>query len=178
MTSRTETTLRVIHSLPGRMRLELGGGAGDWERVAANIRRIQGVRNVCASPITGNVLITYDAQALRSQSLLERVSGMPLGRFDAEPTHARPPVRRSRARVPSGEPLHGIRRPSRVARPARRSVQSLRPEVLLKSLSIVGGALSGGPLAILLAALELFLLLSDHGVLRAVPARAFTPSLN
>src|SRR5919107_1037089 len=48
---------RVIHALPGRVRVHLPGWEGGGRRgIEAQLRRVQGVSEVRASPLTQNVL--------------------------------------------------------------------------------------------------------------------------
>ena len=62
---------RLVHSLPGRMRVHLAG----WPReahwaVEARLRQVRGVHSVQANPLTGNVLIHFDPTATDEQTLL------------------------------------------------------------------------------------------------------------
>jgi copper chaperone CopZ len=62
---------RLLHALPGRMRVQLAG----WPRgghcaVEARLRQVPGVHSVQANPLTGNVLIHFDPTATDEQTLL------------------------------------------------------------------------------------------------------------
>jgi copper chaperone CopZ len=62
---------RLVHSLPGRMRMHLAG----WPRagqcaVEARLCQVPGVHSVQANPLTGNVLIHFDPTATDEQTLL------------------------------------------------------------------------------------------------------------
>jgi hypothetical protein len=62
---------RLVHSLPGRMRVHLAG----WPRagqcaVEARLCQVQGVHSAQANPLTGNVLIHFDPTATDEQTLL------------------------------------------------------------------------------------------------------------
>ena len=62
---------RLLHALPGRMRVHLAG----WPReghcaVEARLRQVPGVHGVQANPLTGNVLIHFDPTATDEQTLL------------------------------------------------------------------------------------------------------------
>jgi cation transport ATPase len=62
---------RVLHALPGRVRVHLpawpSGGRGNIEN---RVRQLRGVRRVAANPVTGNVLIGFDPEATNPATLL------------------------------------------------------------------------------------------------------------
>ena len=62
---------RLVHALPGRIRVHLTG----WPReghgaVEARLRQVPGVHSAQANPLTGNVLIHFDPTATDEQTLL------------------------------------------------------------------------------------------------------------
>ena len=62
---------RLVHALPGRMRVHLAG----WPReghcaVEARLRQVRGVHSVQANSLTGNVLIHFDPTATDERTLL------------------------------------------------------------------------------------------------------------
>jgi hypothetical protein len=64
-------TPRVVHSLPGRLRIH----APEWARAEAEaqarLRALDGVDAVRASAATGNVLVHFDAQRLDADRVLD-----------------------------------------------------------------------------------------------------------
>ena len=66
---------RVIHALPGRIRVHFPGwsGHGQW-KVERRVRGLPGVRHVEANGLTGNVLICFDPAASDEQTLLAAVA--------------------------------------------------------------------------------------------------------
>src|SRR5919112_1259868 len=65
---------RVIHALPGRVRVHLPGWEGGGRRgIEARLRRVQGVSEVRASPLTRNVLVRFDPEATDQESVLTAV---------------------------------------------------------------------------------------------------------
>ena len=66
---------RVIHALPGRIRVHFPGwsGHGQW-KVERRVRGLPGVRHVEANGLTGNVLIRFDPAASDEQTLLAAVA--------------------------------------------------------------------------------------------------------
>jgi hypothetical protein len=62
---------RLVHSLPGRMRMHLAGWSQAGQcAVEARLRQMPGVHSVRANPLTGNVLIHFDPTATDEQTLL------------------------------------------------------------------------------------------------------------
>ena len=70
-------TPRVVHNLPGRLRLHfpvLERLSSRWHRYSAPVAELikikQGIQNTSIQPMTGNVLITYDADTLGQNEVL------------------------------------------------------------------------------------------------------------
>jgi hypothetical protein len=63
---------RVLSLTPGRLRLHLPAWAGH----EAGLRRLPGVRDVQASPLTGNVLVHFDPRATTAQALVAAAGGL------------------------------------------------------------------------------------------------------
>src|ERR671916_2310967 len=89
---------RVVHALPGRVRVHLSGWEGGGRRgIEARLRRVQGVSEVRASPLTRNVLVRFDPEATDQESVLTAVR-LPepggVGKEEREPED--PPVQRER----------------------------------------------------------------------------------
>src|SRR5205823_4588768 len=64
---------QVLSLTPGRLRVHLPAWTGDGDggqRVEAGLRKLAGVRDVQANPLTGNVLIHFDPGATSVQALL------------------------------------------------------------------------------------------------------------
>lgn len=62
---------RLLHALPGRVRVHLPDWADDepW-RLEGRLRRVPGVRGVQANPLTGNVLVRFDPTATDGDRVL------------------------------------------------------------------------------------------------------------
>jgi hypothetical protein len=63
------TEVRLIHSLPGRVRFKfdaIKGNSRQAEEVQQRLSDVNGVRSVQTNPITGSVLVTYEQSALGS----------------------------------------------------------------------------------------------------------------
>ena len=111
---------RVLHTVPGRIRVHLQAWSGQGKRnLEAMLRQLQGVRKVQANALTGNVLIHFDPQVIHEQSILRAVHQfeLPTGDLpDKEP--ASPPALRTqqgkivRARIA----VHGMDRDPSVAK--------------------------------------------------------------
>jgi hypothetical protein len=64
----------VLHALPGRIRLRIDALKDDSPLVAAveeRLSRIEGIRNVVASAVTGSLLVEYEPIAARSSKFFE-----------------------------------------------------------------------------------------------------------
>ena len=71
------TAPRVVHSLPGRLRVHFSALeklSSRWHRYSASVAELvklkQGIQNTNIQPETGNVLITYDADTLGEKDIL------------------------------------------------------------------------------------------------------------
>jgi hypothetical protein len=72
------TTPRVVHNLPGRLRLHipvLERLSSRWHRYSAPVAELikikQGIQNTNIQPATGSVLITYDADMLGQEDVFD-----------------------------------------------------------------------------------------------------------
>jgi hypothetical protein len=71
MTTATAGPPRILHTLPGRLRVHLPTWPGDGAlSVEQHLRRLPGVRRVAANPLTGNVLISFDPRTTSEAALL------------------------------------------------------------------------------------------------------------
>lgn len=89
---------RVLHTVPGRMRVHVPEWSGQGKQnLEAELHQVQGVRSVQANPLTGNILIQFDPHATNKQTILQAVHQLdlhPQGVPDKEP--APPPALRTR----------------------------------------------------------------------------------
>ena len=88
---------RIVHALPGRVRLHLPGGLGEaWPQIETRVRQVAGVHSVEANPRTENVLIHFDPTATTERTLLallwsgERGASGPLSALPSAPGTRRP----------------------------------------------------------------------------------------
>jgi cation-transporting ATPase I len=69
--SMTREPPRIVHALRGRLRVHLPGWNGGGSRkLESRVRQVHGVLRVQANPITSNVLVEFDPQAVEQASLL------------------------------------------------------------------------------------------------------------
>jgi uncharacterized membrane protein YbaN (DUF454 family) len=69
----------VVHTSYGRLRIHLPHWSGiDGEQIVAVVRRLAGVTNVEANPLTGNVLIRFEPQQTSVAALLEALPALRL----------------------------------------------------------------------------------------------------
>ena len=65
---------RIVHALPGRVRVHLPGWEGRGQRgLEASLRRIRGVSDVRSSPLTRNVLVRFDPEVTDDETILTAV---------------------------------------------------------------------------------------------------------
>ncbi len=65
---------RLVHTLPGRVRVHVPGWSGRGQRdLEARLRRTPGVRGAEANPLTGNILIRFDPATTDARALLAAV---------------------------------------------------------------------------------------------------------
>lgn len=80
---------RVLHAVPGRIRVHLPAWSGqDKQNLEAKLHQVQGVWGVQANPLTGNILIQFDPHATNAQTILQAVPQLDLhtlGVSDKEP---------------------------------------------------------------------------------------------
>lgn len=100
---------RLLHSLPGRLRIHLDGWSGrERLELERRLRQIQGVRSAQLNALTGNVLIRFDAVGVSARVVLATVRAIvrelpaewrgPLAEpLPDEPTS--PPVLREKSKV-------------------------------------------------------------------------------
>lgn len=66
--------LRVLHIVPGRIRIHIPEWEGQGKRdIEAQIRQLPGVQRVQANTLTGNMLVLFDPQGTDERTLLESI---------------------------------------------------------------------------------------------------------
>jgi len=86
----TVEELRVLHTLPGRIRVHLPEWAGQGKRrIELTLRQVQGVRRAQANGLTGNVLIYFDPLMTDEQKVLSALYRLDLDR-SAPPEYGAP----------------------------------------------------------------------------------------
>ncbi len=134
---------RIVHAIPGRMRVHLPGWEGRGPRgLETRLRRVRGVNGARANPLTGNVLIRFDPTETDDEDVLRAVRGL-------EPDESASEAREEPAPPPVQHELRGQVRRARIAMRgldhapdvARRVVESLeeRPGVTRASASQLTG---------------------------------------
>ena len=117
---------RIVHALPGRVRVHVPGWEGNGRRgIEARLRRVRGVSDVRSSPLTGNVLVRFDREETDDESILEVVRSLELDESEqAEREPEAPPVQRER-RGAAGRARIAVRGMDRSPDLARRVVERL-----------------------------------------------------
>jgi cation-transporting ATPase I len=89
---------RVVHTLPGRLRVHVPEWSGQGKRsIETQLRQVQGVRSVQANNLTSNVLIQYDPAVTNEQTILEKVRTLDLNAaHEYEDKPEPPPVHREK----------------------------------------------------------------------------------
>lgn len=66
--------IRLVHAVPGRVRVHLSGWSG-WgqHHIEAQLRRAPGVRSAQVNPLTGNALIHFEPGTTDEQAILRAV---------------------------------------------------------------------------------------------------------
>ena len=128
---------RIVHTLPGRVRVHLPGWEGHGQlALEAALRRVRGVSDVRSSPLTSNVLVRFDPEEANDESIL--AAARELGESVEEEPEA-PPVLRER-RDPTGRARIAVRGLDRDPDLARRVVERLegRPSVRASASQLTG----------------------------------------
>jgi Cu2+-exporting ATPase len=74
----------VVHRLPGRVRLKVGGGVdGAPEKVAALLAQVPGVERARPSPAAGTVLVLFDPALTSAEALLAAIEATPPAHWPA-----------------------------------------------------------------------------------------------
>ncbi|MBV9125290.1 MAG: haloacid dehalogenase, partial [Planctomycetes bacterium] len=119
---------RIVHALPGRIRVHLPGwSGGGWRHLERQIRQVPGVRRAAANAVTGNILIGFDPQATNEGALLavlSTVNGTPRDLPEEEP--APPPVLQEKSQGLTRRARIAVRGLDRDPRVARTVMERLR----------------------------------------------------
>jgi cation transport ATPase len=68
---------RVLHTVPGRVRVHVPGWSGQGKRrIETRLRAVQGVRSAQANALTGNILVQFDPRVTNEQTLLAMVHSL------------------------------------------------------------------------------------------------------
>src|SRR5215216_3434442 len=118
--------LRIVHALPGRLRVHLPGWEGKGQRVLeTRLRQVQGVHSAQASSLTRNVLVRFDPDVTDDESILAALRTLePDVGEEVEEEPETPPVQRER-RGPEGRARIAVRGMDRDPDLARRVVERL-----------------------------------------------------
>ena len=125
---------RIVHKLPGRIRMHLPGWEGQGQRgLEARLRRMRGINDVRSSALTRNVLVRFDPNATDDESVLAAVRALGVGegeevREEQEVT----PVQLER-RGSSGRARIAVRGLDRDPDLARRVVERLESRLSVKA---------------------------------------------
>jgi cation-transporting ATPase I len=128
MTTATAAEPRLVHALPGRVRVHLPDWpAGGVAALDQQLRRLAGVRGVEANPLTGNVLVRFDPKATNPTALLATLGACGTG---FQPVLAEgpplPPVVDEEQQGPLHQARIAVRGLDRNPQLARRVVERLR----------------------------------------------------
>lgn len=115
---------RLLHALPGRMRVHLPEWGGQNQRkIESALRKLPGVQSVQANPLTGNILIAYDQAAATQHTLLDALRGLYTSAASARAHPAGEETSAEEGAAPVGtlqklhviQEKHGQRRRARIA---------------------------------------------------------------
>jgi len=93
---------RVIHTLPGRVRVHLPGWSGQGKRsIEAHLREVPGVWSVQANSLTGNILIQFDPAIAQEQTILAVLRSLEPGTTETPDDEPPPPpvIRERQGRI-------------------------------------------------------------------------------
>ncbi|HZU69141.1 MAG TPA: HAD-IC family P-type ATPase [Ktedonobacteraceae bacterium] len=83
---------RVLHTIPGRIRVHVPAWSGQGNRsLETQLRQVHGVKNVQANSITGNILIQFDPALIDEQTLVKEVYSLDLDMIHAQKEQSSPP---------------------------------------------------------------------------------------
>src|SRR5437763_1707305 len=134
---------RIVHTLPGRVRVHLPGWEGRGQRgLETSLRRIRGVSDVRSSPLTRNVLVGFDPQVTDDETILTAVQPLEPRVDEVEEEAEAPPVQREK-RGPAGRARIAVRGMDRDQDLAHRVVERLErwPSVRASASQLTGRVL-------------------------------------
>ncbi|MBV9453177.1 MAG: HAD-IC family P-type ATPase [Rubrobacter sp.] len=134
---------RIVHTLPGRVRVHLPGWEGRGQRgLETSLRRIGGVREVRSSPLTRNVLVRFDPEVTDDETILTAVQTLEPQTDEREEEPEAPPVQREK-RGPAGRVRIAVRGMDRDPDLAHRVVERLErwPSVRASASQLTGRVL-------------------------------------
>src|SRR5947209_17264008 len=77
MTATLTQQPRLLHAIPGRVRVHLPAWQGAGRRqLERQLRQLPGVRKVEANQLTGNLLVQFDPRATDQQTVLDAVHAL------------------------------------------------------------------------------------------------------
>jgi cation-transporting ATPase I len=136
---------RIVHALPGRVRVHLPGWEGRSLRALEDaLRRMRGVSDVRSSVLTGNVLIRFDPETTSDESILLALRELERGGEDEEvEEEPEAPLTQRERRGPAGRARIAVRGLDRDPELARRVVERLesRPSVKASASQLTGRVL-------------------------------------
>jgi hypothetical protein len=103
--------LRLIHAVPGRVRLHVADWPAWGERgIEARLHRVRGVRSARASRLTGNILVLFDPEATDERAIVDAERAILAGTFVPAGPGVRkgallPPFRLGASVLPSLRPV-------------------------------------------------------------------------
>src|SRR5437588_841276 len=135
--------LRVLHTIPGRLRVHMPEWEGKGKRgIETELRQLQGVQSVQANALTCNVLVQYDPTLTNEQTILATVSTLELNRVDEsdQPPPSPPPTVREkqggtvRARIA----IRGLDRDPHLPKRILQHLESRYPKVRASASTLTG----------------------------------------
>ena len=68
---------RVLHTVPGRVRVYVPGWSGQGKRsIETRLREVRGVRSAQANALTGNILVQFDPKVTNEQTIVATVNSL------------------------------------------------------------------------------------------------------
>jgi hypothetical protein len=87
--------IQVVHHVPGRLRVRVNpicSNSSAAASIESRLSTVHGIRTVTANPITGSVVVCYDAAQTSSESIIAALEEHSIGLV----AHTSPPIHRSR----------------------------------------------------------------------------------
>jgi cation-transporting P-type ATPase I len=135
---------RIVHALPGRVRVHLPGWEGQNQRsLEARLRQLQGVSDARLSPLTRRVLVRFDPEATDDESILAAVQELEPDEGEEVGEEPEAPPTQQERRGPAGRARIAVRGLDRDPDLARRVVEQLQswPSVKASASQLTGRVL-------------------------------------